>query len=184
MSKLEDLFFLKKESELLAKYQEMQKMKETMENLRDVSGIHDEQVLKKFIDLNIRPETLASLALVPCVLVAWADGQVDYKETTSIMKTAAKIGWGKTSIDYILLNHWLKNKPSPLLQDAWLHFVENLCKKMTSEEILRFKEEIIAHAKVIAQSSGGFWSFGKISKAEKEVLNNLAHAFTICRNQL
>ena len=71
--RLEDLFFYKEDLRLLEKARQIEQMKMTREVLKEVSGIHNEQILQKLIDLKIDPKTVSCLSLVPLVEVAWAD---------------------------------------------------------------------------------------------------------------
>ncbi|WP_010244457.1 hypothetical protein [Acetivibrio cellulolyticus] len=176
---LEELFFFKENARIREKYREMQAMKETKESLKQVSGIQDEMILDKFIALNIRPETLASLALIPLIEVAWADNVVSTNEKTMILNTVAKFGWTDESVDYALLEEWLSRKPIDSLFDVWQHYIKSLCIKMNEEEIKHFKTEILLHVNLVAEAEGGFFGINSISKEEKEVLNKIESSF--CR---
>jgi hypothetical protein len=181
MAKLEDLFFHVQDRENLKQMQALKKLEETKASLRSVSGIHDEAILQKLIDLNIRPETLASLSLVPCVFVAWADGKVTPEEKDAVLAAVVKLGWVQDSPDYSLLEHWMKRKPSADLFEAWTHYIESTCKKMNPDEIARFQQELMAPAKLVGESSGGFLGLRKLSAPEKEMLRKLEQAFGVCR---
>ncbi|OGS23443.1 MAG: hypothetical protein A2297_01345 [Elusimicrobia bacterium RIFOXYB2_FULL_48_7] len=177
---LEDVFFLKQDMELRKKLKEMRELKETREALAAASGIQDDLVLDKFIELNIRPESIASLSLVPLVLVAWADGDVDLKEKEAVLSAVGKFGWGKDSWDYALLDRWLGHKPPAVMLEVWVHYVEALCKKLTAEETGHLKNEIMPHAKTVALACGGILGIGRISAEEKKMLEKLSCAFDVC----
>jgi hypothetical protein len=176
---LEEQFFFKENQRLAEKYRAMRQLKETKEALTQVSGIEDEMILDKLIELNIRPETLASISLVPLVEVAWADGVVDPKEKEAILRSVSKFGWNEESLDYAILDEWLSRKPSASLLEAWKHYIQAICGKMSDEEIKHFKNEIISHALSVAQAEGGFMGIGSVSKEEKAMLENLENSF--CR---
>ena len=158
----------------------MKKLKETKDAIARASGIHDEIVLEKLIALNVRPEEAASLSIAPLVLTAWSDGSIELEEKEAILKSVLSMGWVKNDFDYTLLEKWLKHKPNAQLLDAWMHYVEGLCKKMTSDEIKHFKQEIMSHVEIIAKTSGGVLGLGKTSAAEKEMIKKLESAFSIC----
>jgi hypothetical protein len=175
---LEDEFFFKEDQRLINQLKEMRKLKETKAELSKVSGITDEAVLQKLVDLNVRPETLASLSLVPLVEVAWADGEVDEDEKRSVLTGAEKMGFAKGSTDYTLLTEWMQHKPSPKLLEAWIHYVQGLCGVLTQKEMAELKRKFIGQTKSVAEASGGFLGLGnKISKAEEDVLKKLDSAF-------
>ena len=108
---LEDAFFRKRDAILAEQFHKLEKMKETKQALQKVSGITDEKVLDKLVALNVRPETLASLAMVPLVEIAWADGSIADEEREAILKAAAQNGFAKGSIDYALIEGWLARRP-------------------------------------------------------------------------
>jgi hypothetical protein len=183
MSKLEKMndlveqFFFKENKKLAEKYRAMQQMKETKEALAAVSGINDDLVLEKFIELDLRPETLASISMVPLIQIAWADGNVDPKEKDAILNAVGKFGWTPDSLNYGLLNQWLNNKPSTSLLTAWKDYVDALCHKMTNEEVAHFKKEIMEHVTVVAEAAGGFLGIGKISAEERNMISQLENTF-------
>lgn len=175
---LEDLFFLEKDKKLIENLKKMKQMKETKENLSKVSGIHNDQVLEKLVQLEIHPETLASIAIIPLVEIAWADGRIDKKESDAILYGAENAGFAKDSIDYSLLERWLTHKPEKKLLEAWIHFIQGLCEKMNSEEKRLLEEEIFSHADQVAKASGGFLGLGsKISDSEQAVMDEMKKAF-------
>lgn len=174
---LEEEFFFKENKKLAEKYRAIQQMKETKEALAAVSGIDDDLVLEKFIALDLRPETLASISMVPLIEIAWADGNIDPKEKDAILNAVGKFGWTPDSLNYELLDQWLKNKPSSSLLTAWKHYVDALCHKMTDEELAHFKKEIMAHVTAVAEAAGGFLGIGKISAEERNMISQLENTF-------
>jgi hypothetical protein len=176
--KLEDLFFLKQDAILMEEFHRMEQMKETKESLAKVSGITNDEILQKFVDLDIRPDIMASLALIPLIEAAWADGSVDEKEKAAVLEAAAKSFFAKDSIDFKLLSQWLEHRPPHSLLDAWTHYIEGLCEKLTAAQKSILKNELIGHARQIAQAAGGFLGLGnKISDEERRVLDYLESAF-------
>lgn len=176
---LEEAFYLEEDRKLIEKYRELQKLEETKRNLSEVSGISNEAVLKKLIELNVRAETLASLAIVPLVEVAWADGEVDAKEKQAVLKAAARIGFKKGQVDYALIEQWLTHKPKTELLVAWENFVKGLCEAMPAAERADLRTELLSHAREVAASTGGFLGLGsRVSEEEEEILKRLAAAFS------
>ena len=113
MNDLVEQFFFKENKKLEEKYRAMQQMKKTKEALAAVSGIDDNLVLEKFIALDLRPETLASISMVPLIEIAWADGTIDPKEKEAILSAVGKFGWTQDSLNYELLDQWLKKNRPP-----------------------------------------------------------------------
>jgi hypothetical protein len=175
---LEDLFFLKQDKKLIEGLHKMEKMKETKKALAEVSGISNDEVLQKLVDLNVRPEILASLALIPLVEIAWADGDIHEKEKDAVLKAATKSFVSKGSPDFGVLQSWMKHKPDPKLLSAWMVYIKGLCEKLSRDQKASLKNDLIGHATDVAKAAGGFLGLGsKISKAEEEMLARLDSAF-------
>jgi len=175
--KLEDAFFIQRDKALIEKQRAMKSMKETKEGLAAVSGIRSEAVLQKLVELEVRPETLAPLSIIPLIQVAWADGSVSKKEEASILARAEAIGIRKESLAYGILKQWLQYKPPKTMLDAWVHYVRGMCEKMTVQEKEGMKKEILAQARRVAEASGGLLGVGAVSPEEKAVLSEMEKAF-------
>lgn len=174
---LKELFFFEKEQSLLEARNELAKMQETKENLAKVSGIKDDAVLEKLIALEIRPETLATLFVVPMVEVAWADGELQSEERNTLFSLAEKAGLKNGSINQGMFSLWLKQKPDPALLAAWTHYIQALCERLSDAERRALKKDVMADARAIATAAGGFLGFGKLAKEEQAVLDQLEAAF-------
>jgi hypothetical protein len=175
--KLEDSFFQEKDKLLIEKLKIMKKMQETKKTLSEISGIKNETILAKLVELEMRPETLACLALVPLVEVAWADGKISPEEEAAVLKAAEINKIKKDSIGYDLLKEWLRIKPKASMLNAWTHYIEGLCEVLTKKEIAALKDDFLGNAKEVAEASGGILGIGSISKEEKEMLKKLEKAF-------
>ncbi len=131
---LEDQFFYHRDKKLMEELHRMQKMKETKKVLASVSGITDDAVLHKLVELNVRPEILATLAMIPLIEVSWADGHMHEKEKKAILDAAARFLEAKTSVDFNLLNRWLERKPEKNLLGAWALYIKGLCKNLSQRQ--------------------------------------------------
>jgi hypothetical protein len=174
---LEDAFFQQRDKVLIENLKKMQVMKETKDSLANVSGIKNEKVLDKLVELGVRPETLASLSVIPLVEVAWADGSISKEEEAAVLKAAQGRGIQNGSIEFGLLKEWLEVKPPATLLDAWRHYMEGLCEKLTEKEKESMKKEIMGGAQAVAQASGGLLGINTISSEEKAVLSKMEKAF-------
>lgn len=175
---LEDAFFHKQDKQLLEKMRELKNMEETKKTLSEVSGIHDDHILHKLLDLKIRPEMVAALSIVPLVEVAWADGSLDEKEIAAVVQGAEDAGISKGSPSFALLLRWLEDKPGPEMLEAWTFYIKGMCEKLDAKERAELKGELLGRAKAVAEAAGGFLGLtSKISKQEKEMLKKLEDAF-------
>jgi hypothetical protein len=176
-----DSFFLKEDQKMIEKLRAMRKLAETKEELSKVSGIKNQAVLAKLVELNVRPEMLASLSLVPLVEVAWADGSVDEDEKKAVLNAMERLGFSNKSADYELVVQWMTHRPAPSLLEAWMHYIEGLCEKLSVSEKKSLKDDLVGNTRAIAAASGGLLGLGnKISKAEDEMLKKLESAFGKC----
>jgi hypothetical protein len=174
-----DSIFFDLDQKLLEDFRKRTEKMDRRAQLMQVSGIHDEAVLDRLIELNIDPETLAAMAVVPLVAVAWADGDVQAKEREVILAAAKKSGVPPKDGRYPLLEHWLNKHPGAEMVEAWQHYLEGLCKKLTPPEIAELKHDLLDRARQVAQAAGGFLGLGnKISAAEQAVLDELEQAFS------
>ncbi len=174
---MEDQFFQKQDKLLIEARKKLEAMQETKANLAQVSGIKDEAVLDKLIQLNIRPEVLATIFAIPLVAVAWADGELQEKERDELFRYVHKAGLSNKMVDTTIISIWLKQKPAPELMEAWEHYIHALCKQLSPEERQSLKMEVLSDARTIANAAGGFLGFGALAPEEQEVLEKLESAF-------
>jgi len=174
-----EAFFFEQDQRLLEAFRQRTEKMTRRAQLAQVSGIQDEAVLDRLIELDVGPETLAAMAVVPLVYVAWADGQVQAKEREAIIAAAQAAGIQAQDGRYPLLEHWLRRKPGAELIDAWKHYVQGLCKRLDQHGIEQIKHDLLDLAGKVAQAAGGFLGLGnKISPAERARLDELQQAFS------
>ncbi|MBA4389058.1 MAG: hypothetical protein C0404_13840 [Verrucomicrobia bacterium] len=175
---MEDAFFMERDLKLIERLKEMKKMEETRQNLSKVSGITNEAVLQKLVDLKIKPETVASIALVPLVEVAWADGEVDEKERAAVLKATRSTVFAGSGVDSSLIEQWLTQRPPPELLTTWIDYVQELCKLLTPEERKALSKDVMEHAAAVAGAAGSFLGLTSgISSEERSMLDKLRKAF-------
>lgn len=176
---LEEAFFRQRDAELIAQHKKLEQMKTDREALMLVSGIRNPKVLDQLVELGISPTVLASLAILPLVEVAWADGELSAEEKEAVLAGAAKGGLVKGSIDHAILDAWLKERPDPKFLNAWMKYIEGLREAMGPEDLKNLKKEFLNRAKSVAESAGGFMGLSKISPQEQAVLSKMEKAFGV-----
>ena len=174
---LENEFFYRVDEKLREQLREKLRAERTRAQLAAETGICDEAVLNDLVESGITTETLMALALVPLVQVAWADRVMDNREKDAILKAAASKGHEPQSPSYQLLEQWLSERPSENLMRCWKEYVKALCRTMTPEKVQALRDELLAHARDVAESAGGILSIGAISQEEQAVLDELTAAF-------
>ncbi len=174
---LEEMFFKQRDAELIAQRKKLAEMSQTRESLAQISGIKNPQVLDKLIESGITASTLASLSLLPLVEVAWADGQLSEPEKKAVLTAAAKGGLTQGSVNYQLLENWLKERPAAKLLDAWVHYIRGLRDVLNPQELRGVKSDLLSRARAVAEAAGGFMGVSKISPEEQAVFKKMEDAF-------
>ena len=177
---LEDEFFRREDARLKEKLRESAQREGAREALARASGIQNPEILERLMRLEVRPETVTALSLVPLVEVAWADGSLDDNERRVLLERAGTSGLAPGSPERTLLEEWLTRKPDPKLLTAWSHLVQGLCQQMSREEVAVFKAGLLERARVVAGACGGLLGMGsKVSGAEADIIKRLESAFPV-----
>ena len=174
---LEEEFFSKENQKLLDNLSAMRQMEKSIAALSEASGIGDEALLVKLFELGVRAETVAALAVVPLVEVAWADGGIDGKERQAILDATHASGVERGGLEYELLESWLSQPPKGRLLEVWEHYIQTLCAELSQEEAALMKDDLIGRVRAVAEASGGFLGLGSVSQAESKMLARLEAAF-------
>lgn len=172
---LEDEFFRREDQRLIKRLSELKAAETTRDELAKASGISEPAVLDQLVQLGVRAETLAALAVVPLVEVAWADGELDAKERRAIVQHA---GVPRESTAGALLEAWLDRRPDAKLLSAWTQTVQAMRTRLAADAAARVKASLLEKARAVAAASGGVFGIGsKVSKAEADMLARLEGAF-------
>lgn len=169
---LEDSFFAHEDQRLVESLREMKALEQTTGFLAEVTGIRNPPLLEHLARLNVTPATAASLAILPLVEVAWADGTVHDDERLAILRALEKTLFFAT-IDRDVIEAWLERRPPQALLDAWTRYVADLKDQLPPAEYRALGDELLDHARQVAQAAGGFLGFGGVSPAEQKVLDRL-----------
>ena len=175
---LEEEFFHRENQRQLEKLRQVRGMEQSREELSQASGIQNEVILDRLLELGITAQTVAALAVVPLVEVVWADGHLDEKEKQAFLQAADQLGLSAGSVNYDLLEGWLSKRPDRRLRQAWREYIQGLCDELNPEQREALKSDLLRRARDMAEASGGILGLGsKISKAEMDTLEELADAF-------
>lgn len=175
---LEDEFFHKQSQKNLEALRDKLDKQTSKEELRTASGMTDDAVLDKLVDLGIGAQTVMALSLVPLISVAWADGKIQPEERDAILRGAHKKGIEKDSAAFELLDDWLARKPEDKLLDTWAAYIESLCSQLSEEEMQQLRSEVGRFARFVAEAAGGFLGISKVSDAEEKMLARIEASFS------
>ena len=173
---LEELFFQKQNAKNLERLREQKRAKEAKQALGDVSGITNDELLQALLDAGLSAETLAAVSLIPLVVVAWADGEVQANEQTTIMKAAEEAGIHSGTEPHALLSDWLTQQPTEDLMSTWKVYMMELLETLSDAQRKVFAEKLIARSTAVAQAAGGFLGIAAIDGNEKRVLAEIRAA--------
>lgn len=135
--------------------------------------IEDEALLERLIELGIRPDTAPAFEAIPLVEVAWADGAVDREERWRALASASAFGLELGRPAHAQLELWLRRRPEPAIFDAWVAFAElGLARPAAAARARR----VLAAAFEVARAAGGVLGLGRISAAEREVIERIRRA--------
>lgn len=175
---LEDAFFLKEDLKLIEQLREMREMEETKDALSKASGITDDAILQKLVELNVHAEMVTAMAAVPLVMVAWADGKLDEKEKIAVLHGAHEAGVSDECPSYAILQQWLTHHPGDDLLEAWIGFTSAICEVLDEAERQALKADLLQRARNVAEASGGFLGLtSAVSGPEAGVLDKMKTAF-------
>ena len=175
---LENIFFADQDQKLLEKMKEQMQKSEGLKSLAQATGIQENSVLEHLLAQNITSETLASVALIPLVAVAWADQQMEEKEKAAILKAVTSCGITEDQASYALVSHWLESQPGADLLATWKEYVSELKSNLDEAAFAQLKANVVQRAQQVAEAAGGFLGIGnKVSSEEQAVLDELTAAF-------
>ena len=178
-NKLEEAFFAKENERLRQRLREADEAKSRKEALAAASGITDDAVLERLAALGLGGGTLAALSLVPLVMVAWADGDIDDKERHALLSGAAEAGVGTEDVSRQLLDQWLREPPPRELLAAWTDYIRATSAGLGDEARRALKAELLGRARRVAEGAGGVPGLGpQVSAAAEGPLERLGKTFS------
>ncbi len=174
---LEEAFFRAENAKVRAELRKKRERSANKEALTEASGLQDDETLEQLTTLGIGGDTIAAMAVVPLVEIAWADGHMDDREVEAILNGAKESGIEPGTAAYALLESWMREQPSEDLMATWQSYIRAVCDEISAEQRWRLEELIIGRAQNVAAAAGGFLGIGKISGEESRVLETLRAAF-------
>ncbi len=170
---LEDEFFHRVDEKLRAELRRSMERDRSREMLAAATGLNDQELLDALVEEGMEATTLAALALVPAIFVAWADHSVTELEREVVLKAAQHRGIAEDGLASQLLETWLIKRPKQSLWDTWKHYVSALRESLSASSMRLLSEEVLRVATGVAEASGGILGLGKISRSEQDVLDEI-----------
>lgn len=173
---LEEQFFARHERELVERSRREKAESKRRQELAESSGIHDPAVLDRLVALKLEAGTVAALALVPLVEVAWSDGTLHERERAAVLQAAEEAGVTSGTPAHDLLASWLERRPGPDLLAAWTGYAGALAEQLGEAERKALRHDLLSRARGVAEAAGGILGLGRISDAEEAMLAELEQA--------
>ena len=172
----EEEHFRKRDLELIEKLRQADRDAKANRALEQETGIHDPTMLHDLRALGFTPETFALLPLVPMVQVAWARAGISDAERSMIVNLARTRGITAGSAADHQLSEWLEHRPS---EDTF-HKADRLIRAIIDSPgggaLHLSADELIALCDRIAHASGGIFGIGRVSREERDALEEIAAA--------
>lgn len=171
---LEDEFFRRVDEKLRAELRAKVDREEAIERLQTATGFTDAKILEHLVDAGFTASSIAALALVPLVFVAWADGDVTEAEHRTILDAASIRGVDDQPGAISMIENWLHERPDDGLWKLWRQYASDLSESLDPAQSTVLYEQVLRLATAVAAASGGFLGRGKISASEQRVLDQIA----------
>lgn len=137
-------------------------------------GVDDDVAVDAMIAAGLTNASLPAIEWTPLVFVAWADGAVQPEERDALLRIAEGDGIPAGHPAHALLREWLTKRPSDDLLDAWRRYLEATARS-ESKDLGRIRAEWLrTRTREVAEASGGWLGFGKISREEGAALLEVA----------
>ncbi|MGI9473831.1 MAG: hypothetical protein ACR2NZ_19975 [Rubripirellula sp.] len=174
---LEDEFFHRVDEKLREQLRDSLEHEKQRAQLSAATGFEDEQLLDHLLEGGFQATTLAALALVPAVFIAWADGSVTSNERKAVLSAALNRGLDHEPTAMQMVQAWLDKHPPRSLWTLWKEYAEGLHDTVSETLSEMLMKEILRTATTVAEASGGTLGFGKISAAEQQILDDIANMY-------
>lgn len=175
----EEEYFRKKEQELTEKMRHRALKEQESQELSEFLFVEDAEILNNLQELGYSRDTIFLLFLVPVIHVAWIDGTVTEKEREAIIEIARYRGMERDSPSESMLQDWLSNRPSDEFFERTLRLIRNILETRPKAVRLIREQTLAQYCNAVANASGGFLGFGKISAAQKELINRTTNKLEI-----
>jgi len=173
-------YFSRKDAELIDKLKAVFHKHVDKQSIRDATGVTDEQLLDRLVELNLNGELMAAFNLLPVIEVAWADGPVDDREVHAVLSAAEQHGLHPGDKSYAMLETRLREGPSKEARKLWFHYAETLRKTLSPRELDQFRKDLLDVCWRVAQTSGGILNLVfTVSANEKRVIEAVERALTV-----
>jgi len=138
----------------------------------------DADVIRALADLGMDEQSIKALPLLPLIQVAWADGEIQAGERTTI-ETLAVNRFELTDEGQRLMGNWLRYPPSQTYFDKGREALLMVAMREQDGMDESVLSDVVELSKKVARSAGGLFGIGAISSSEAAAIKEIAAALKI-----
>jgi hypothetical protein len=172
----EEEFFQDLDREMLLKWRRRMEAESRLNELSAATGIVDRETLLDLQSFDYDPASAALLRIVPLVQVAWSDGTVNSQERQRISQIAGSRGLDREDAGWHKLSRYLDDRPTDQFFQLTLRAFRESLESAARDEQERRRRELLADCTSVALVAGGLIGFGRVSRAERLVIDQIATA--------
>lgn len=166
--------FWRRRNELAALAREERQRVLAQRELAEATGIRDPVQLRDLMHTGMTPDTVAALAVVPLVVVAWASGSVHPRERSVARRAALAAGIPEESDAFEMYSSWLDVHPDLDLLEIWGTYVRALRARVSLSTYTELSSCLLARSRKIAEAAGGPDDRGAICPEEAAAIDRIA----------
>jgi hypothetical protein len=175
----EDDYFRNRDRELLEVMRHRAEREQARQRMSDRVESTNEALLDRLEELGFSDDTVPLVHLVPFVEMAWADGAVSPAARSRVIDAARERGVVEPSPAHRQLDAWLTTRPSAALFDEAPRLIAIMLGARSHGERETYVQAVLDRCTTIASASGGVLGLGKISSAERRVLDRIRDSLRI-----
>jgi hypothetical protein len=175
---LEEEYFRKKEFALLEKLKAVFRRKVDKESISKATGVTDEQILDRLVEIQLDGELMRAFELYPLVEIAWADGDLSEREVRSVLAAGEKHGVAPGTKAHRMLEERLQKGPEPEFRKIWFLYAEELKKTLSPRELETFRNDLLERARGIVAATGHLERLLVDVGGERKVIAAIERALT------
>ena len=172
-------YFQKKEQDLVDGLRKVFHKKLSKAEIREATGITDEELLDRLAELELNGEMMTAFELLPVIEVAWADGQPDAKTVRAVLEAGEAHGVQAGTKSREMFEQRLSTGPTADLRKSWFMYAGSLKQTLTPAQLLEFRDDLLGFCKSVAEASGGILGLVlKTSAREQRVIDEVTKALS------
>jgi hypothetical protein len=175
----EDDYFRNRDRELIEGMRKRVEREQARQRMSERVESTNEELLDRLEELGFSDETVLLVHLLPFVEMAWADGAVSPAARSRVMNAGRERGVEEPSPAHRQLDGWLTTRPSDALFAEAPRVIAIVLGERSLGEREAYVQAVLDGCTAIASASGGVLGLGKISSAERRVLDRIRGSLRI-----